>query len=174
VRSVRLVGEPLGIWISAWDSCELHDTLGRLSEVAQGWTGSPSRSNRGIRICLARVSANAASARVQALGCMGISSVKIMRFSLFWTAPSEPSRSRTHLAMASPGIGRSFVPTRSDSARIDVASKRRARVEKNPPASRYSTATDQLHNRGTRMPGPYFRPEREPFEAGAETMQSMP
>jgi hypothetical protein len=30
-------------------------------------------------------------ARVQALGCMVVSSVKIMRFSSFWTAPSEPS-----------------------------------------------------------------------------------
>jgi hypothetical protein len=33
-------------------------------------------------------------------------------------------------------------------------------------------ATDQLQSRCQECPGPYFRPEREPLEAAADTMQS--
>ena len=57
--------------------------FGRLSKQwLKGGLEFPAEATHGIRIALACFSANAATARVQALGCRVLSSLKIMHFLL--------------------------------------------------------------------------------------------
>ena len=80
----------LGSLVSRWPTRSEPGTVragnepfGRLSKQRlKGGLELPAAATRGIRISLACFSTNAASARVQTLGCRVVSSLKIMHFLL--------------------------------------------------------------------------------------------
>ena len=136
--SVRLVGEPLAIRIRAWDSASRQRHVRQLEQaVLKGGLEVLAMTTVACGY-LSRASVQTLQAReFRRWGAWCFPDGKSCISPCFGRHRVNHQRSRTHLATTGPGLGHFFVPTRSDSKRIDGCKNE----EKGPGRTRWPRVT---------------------------------